>query len=135
MSRQNEENTYGFTTTEDDGYLERVAAEAAPETNFIIVTERHTVVGEGNWSYLLARKEVLGGIGLFLPELTLFGRELGEFALDLLEDYGEGEWEHFVISGDPESVTEELERVRNEVRRINNIVTGRVVRVAVESFA
>jgi len=133
---------YGFTTDREDNFFERVVAEANPDTNFIIVTERDTIAGPVPQAAVLVRKTVLV-LGLVLPELPLAGKTLGDWLTDavkidlpLIKD-GEtvNPWTYALIQSDnQEAVDEELERIRNEVRRIENIVNGKTVRVTVESF-
>ena len=133
---------YGFTTDREDNYFTRVVAEANPDTNFIIVTERDTIAGPVLQAAVLVRKVVLV-LGLVLPELPLAGKTLGDWLTDAVKtdlpvilDGGEvNPWTYALIQSDnQEAVDEELERIRNEVRRIENIVDGKTVRVTVESF-
>jgi hypothetical protein len=131
---------YSFTTTPSDNFFRRVAEEASPTTNFIVVTERSTIYGPTPSAALLVRKDVLL-LGLVLPELPLAGKSLGHWLEDTVKgDLTNGEafsnpWTYALIqSDDIDAVDEELERIRNEARRIENIINDRTVRVTVESL-
>lgn len=132
---------YGFTTTPDDEYLSRVLDEAAPGTNVIITHDRDTSKQEsdeyGSIATLSVRNYVLA-LGLVYPELTLAGKPLLEWLLDLAEDERTVDedlvngWS--TVTGEFEDVSEELDSTRHEVRRINNLLHGRTIRVNVESY-
>jgi hypothetical protein len=136
-------DVYSFTTTPDDNFFRRIVQEANPKTNFIVVTERSTIYGPNPSAALLVRKDVLL-LGLVLPTLPLAGKTLGEWLVDTVNgDFTAGEgsstykspWTYALIqSDDQDAVDEELERIRNEARRIENIVNDRTVRVTVESL-
>ena len=53
------DNVYSFTTTEDDVYSMRVAEEATEDTNFIITTERNTLLNAHGHAIVLVRKSAL----------------------------------------------------------------------------
>lgn len=135
------ENTYGFTTTANDEYYDRVLAEASPETNFIIATERNTVTGDGqNFVTMFVRKRVFV-FGLLIPDATIAGTPLFELLVGAAEDYRDNgsetdqvgdEWSQVVVYSD--DVPAELETLRHEIRRIDNVLNGRVLRVTVESY-
>ncbi len=131
---------YSFTTTLQDDYILRVVEEAAEETDFIVLTERNTLFGRGNQAQIAVRKSILVA-AVFSDSLTLAGRSLGDIFADVLtedlqlENVDEAsDWFVLTVTGDPDDIDDELERIRNEVRRIKNIKEGRVVRVNVESF-
>ena len=131
------ENVYSFTTTLSDGYLARVLEEVASDTDFVIVTEHHTLSGESEKATLAVRKTITS-LGYFFPGLKLAGKPLVDWFHEAIEsivdDADTNEWSSVVLEGDSDAVAEELERIGNEVRRIKNIKDGRVVRVYVESF-
>ncbi len=126
-------NVYSFTTTPHDEYLKRVLDEATEDTDFVITTERNTLFGRGTHAVVAVRKEILV-VALIAPELPLAGRTLGEWLEASFDSDGNGDWAGAIIQGDPDDIEVELERIRNEVRRIKNIKDGRVVRVNVETF-
>jgi hypothetical protein len=135
------ENTYSFTTTEDDAYLDRVEKEAQPDVNFILTTERSTIHGAGRITHLLFRKKITA-LALLDSSLTLGRAPLGDLFRELAtEVYLPNEWEELSnewaelsIEADEETLAEELVNLRNELGRLNNLLHGRVVRVTVESF-
>jgi hypothetical protein len=134
---EQETNVYSFTTTEQDAYLDRVIEEASPEVDFILTTQHNTVTGERNRATLLFRRGIvcLAGLVPFDAKLTLGRTPL----IDLLEkiatpDSNPYEWVELEIEADSEELDEELINLRNEIRRLTNILTGRVIRVNVESF-
>ena len=131
------ENVYSFTTTLSDGYLARVLEEVTADTDFVVITEHHTLSGESEKATLAVRKTITS-LGYFFPGLKLAGKPLVDWFHEAIEsivdDADTNEWSSVVLEGDSDSVAEELERIRNEVRRIKNIKDGRVVRVYVESF-
>jgi hypothetical protein len=136
--QQNEGNVYSFTTTPQDEYILRVVEEATEDTDFIFLTERNTLLGQGRTAQIAVRMSILV-IAVFDPTLTLAGRPVEDLFVEILKDSLEnptdvGEWFVIGVNGDPADIEDELERVRNEVRRIKNIKEGRVVRVNVESF-
>jgi hypothetical protein len=128
------DNTYSFTTTEADEYLNRVAEEAQPDVNFILTTERSTVKGTGVTANLLFRKKITA-LSLYNNGLTL-GREPLEnlFVRLCVTDSQPNDWSALSIEADEETLTEELLNLRNEIGRLANILSGRTVRVNVESF-
>ena len=128
-----EGNVYSFTTTEEDFYSKRVAEEATEDTNFIITTEKNTLSGETGAAVVLVRKSVLE-IALFAPELTFFGKTLIEWLEGVVEANGPSDWAAARLTGDAEEVEATLDSVRHEIRRITNVLYGKVVRVQVESF-
>jgi hypothetical protein len=131
---EQEANVYSFTTTEQDAYLDRVIEEAQSDVNFILTTQHNTVTGERNKATLLFRK---GIVGLVLVDASLtIGRTLLVDLLDELAtpDSDPDEFAELEIEADSESLDEELINLRNEIRRLTNILTGRIIRVNVESF-
>ena len=64
------ENVYSFTTTLSDGYLARVLEEVASDTDFVIVTEHHTLSGESEKATLAVRKTITS-LGYFLGIMSL----------------------------------------------------------------
>jgi hypothetical protein len=147
------QNSYKFATTVEDAYIKRVVEEAAEDTNFLVITEKDTVLGAGSNAIVLTRKSVLL-LALIAPELTLAGQTLGEM-YDSLEDSTVGSviddpngFVASVLTGDPDDVKAELGIVREEIKRINsvlatvttqgrrfaNVVNGRTVRVTVEAY-
>jgi hypothetical protein len=131
------ENVYSFTTTLRDDYLARVLEEVAADTDFVVITEHNTLSGESEKAALAVRKTITS-LGYFFPSLKLAGKPLVDWFHEAIEsivdDADTNEWSSVVLEGDSDAVAEELERIRNEVRRIKNIKDGRVVRVYVESF-
>ena len=128
-------DTYTFTTTPDDNYFQRVIEEAAKDTNFILITERNTLERETPIAVLFVKKNVLAEVGMVYPELELAGTTLGEWLASTFAEQTELPWTFALFTGDNvEELHAELVRVRNEIRRINNILNGRVMRVTVESF-
>jgi hypothetical protein len=128
------DNTYSFTTTEDDAYLDRVEKEAQPDVNFILTTERSTIHGAGRITHLLFRKKVTA-LALVDSSLTLGRAPLGDLLLELATEGSlPNEWAELSIEADEETLAEELVNLRNELGRLNNLLHGRVVRVTVESF-
>jgi hypothetical protein len=131
---EHEANVYSFTTTEQDAYLDRVIEEAQSDVNFILTTQHNTVTGERNKATLLFRK---GIVGLVIVDASLtIGRTL---LVDLLvelatPDSDPDEFAELEIEADSEELDEELVNLRNEIRRLTNILTGRIIRVNVESF-
>ena len=131
------ENVYSFTTTLRDDYLARVLEEVAADTDFVIVTGHNILSGESQKVTVALRKTITSW-GYYFPGLKLAGKPLVDWfyeAIKSIEDDADtNEWSSVVLEGDSDAVAEELERIRNEVRRIKNIKDGRVVRVYVESF-
>lgn len=127
------DNVYSFTTTEDDVYSMRVAEEATEDTNFIITTERNTLLNAHGHAIVLVRKSALE-IALVAPELTLTGKTLIGWLEGVVEANGPSDWAAAVILGDKEAIDEQLKSVRHEIRRIKNVLEGKVVKVDVESF-
>ncbi len=143
------ENVYGFTTTPNDVYFDRVLAEASPETNFILSTERNTVADEGaNASIVAIRKNALAKAAHLIPFETLCERELVDIFTEVmeedvtkvlsgtvaLEDINGNEFVLFQGMDDDATVTAKAETVRHEIRRIANVLANRVIRVTVESY-
>jgi hypothetical protein len=131
---EHEANVYSFTTTEQDAYLDRVIEEAQSDVNFILTTQHNTVTGERNKATLLFRK---GIVRLVLVDASLtIGRTPLVDLLDELAspDSDPHEFAELEIEADSEELDEELVNLRNEIRRLTNILTGRIIRVYVESF-
>lgn len=133
-------DTYGFTTTTDDRFFDRVIEEADPDTNFIIIKARNTVTGDGdNTAIILVRKAVFV-LALAIPEEKFAGRtlvawveEIVNDAADAIESEQEFDlWTAVVVEG--EGVAAELDAIRHQIRRINNVLDRRIVRVEVESY-
>ncbi len=127
------DNVYSFTTTEDDVYSMRVAEEATEDTYFIITTERNSLLNAHGHAIVIVRKSALE-IALVAPELTLAGKTLIEWLEGVVEANGPSDWAAAVILGDKEAIDEQLKSVRHEIRRIKNVLEGKVVKVDVESF-
>ena len=130
-------DVYGFTTTTDDGFLVRVAEEAADDTNFIIVTGKETTSNE-RLLVILIRNEVVEKIADVDPQAKIAGQTFGELYFDvtLKNRQVEPEYDFFALyfNGSQEEIEREIVVVRNEIRRLNNLVNDRTVRVTVESF-
>jgi hypothetical protein len=129
---------YGFTTTVQDNYLPRVLDEAAEGTNFILLTDTNTINDSANL-VLFASTTVVDGIGEALPNETLTGRPLGDFILGKLsgEVLVTEDGKYYILacfSLDRDEAVREAEATRHEIKRLNNLLEGRVVRVTVESF-
>jgi hypothetical protein len=134
MAHTETENTYSFTTTADDAYLDRVEEEAQPDVNFILTTERSTIHGAGRITHLLFRKKITA-LSFLDSSLTLGRAPLGDLFRELAtEGYLPNDWAELSIEADEETLAEELVNLRNELGRLNNLLHGRVVRVTVESF-
>jgi hypothetical protein len=140
-------DTYGFTTDSEDTYFDRILAEASPETNIIVTTERNTVADEGNNAALVAiRKNALLQAALIVPYETFAGRELHDILVETIErDADEAtkageivasgtDWVIFQGTGNDAEIATHTETARHEARRIINVLNGRVVRVTVESY-
>jgi hypothetical protein len=82
----NPDNTYGFSTTDEDNYFPRVISEAKPETNFLFITDKNIDTGNKN-SVLLVRKNILN-IGYKFPHVKLAYIPLSEW-LDAPSTVGE----------------------------------------------
>lgn len=132
MSKLNSD-TYGFTTDTQDGYFSRVLEEASPETNFLIVTESSTLTGITGM-VLFAKAEVIEKLGNVYPNERLAGVELGDWILHNLNgSFVPGYYTAVCGPFDREVAAEQAEALRNEINRLENILTGRILRVTVES--
>jgi len=135
------ENVYGFTTVPSDEYFDRVLAEATPETNFVISTERNTVTGDGSDTIVLHVRKRIFILALAIPDDTLVGTPLADLLDAAAEDFIQSDrdaseegndWAQAIIVTN--DVERSLESLRHEIRRIDNVLNGRVVRVTVESY-
>lgn len=130
-------DVYGFNTTTDDQYLKRVANEATPVTNFLIVTER-TGVFQPRVS-LLVRKQVIPVVGSFFPELTLTNKTLGDILLSVDPmEHEVGDSKEFVAFVDdvPDNEAQDhaVATLHQQINAINNKLNGKWVKVSVESL-
>jgi hypothetical protein len=123
-------DTYGFTTQEDDYYFPRVMDEAKEEANFLLVTQTNVRTGTKNL-VLLVRKAVLN-IAERFPKLILCGKSLEDW-LDMALNQ-EDDWSIAVVSGQPSEIDKSYNTVREEIKRINNAIAGRNVKVTVTAF-
>jgi hypothetical protein len=82
----NPNNTYGFSTTDEDNYFPRVISEAKPETNFLFITDKSIDTGNKNL-VLPVRKNILN-IGYKFPHVRLAYIPLSEW-LDAPSTVGE----------------------------------------------
>jgi hypothetical protein len=127
----NTPDVYSFTTIPDDTYLERVIAEAKPNVNFILVTDKDTELRGATGAVLLVNVGLFA-LADFYPDLVIAGKTLLEGRELAIQ--AEGEWVPVTFIGDKEAVEEKLETVRQQIRAINNKLYGRTVKVTVESF-
>jgi len=126
-------NTYGFTTTSADEYVRRVTEEASPDANFILMTDRNTVIPDQCRAILAVRKDVLL-LALVMPDAVLAGRSLIRLLLDETTNPTDLDWVLIKLEADEATVTREAEKARHTLARINNVANGRTVRVTVESY-
>jgi hypothetical protein len=126
------QDVYSFTTTPDDEYLYRVAAEAKPSVNFILATDNH----EGTkFTTLLVRRNTLREVADKYPELFLAGKTLAEWTFHDIEELLNGNKEEWLLTTNLHQDTNKAQEVvRQQINAINNKLLGRVVKVTVESF-
>ena len=126
-------DSYSFTTDTQDGYFKRVLDEVSPETNFLIVTESSTLTGATNM-VLFAKKEAIDAIGEVYPNERLAGTELGDWIItNLGVSVFPGYYAAACGTFSREEGEEKADGVRSEINRLENILSGRILRVTVES--
>lgn len=140
-------DVYGFTTTREDQYFERVLAEAAPDTKVILVTHKDVVAGKKD-HILFVRKNFLN-IAEKYPKLTLATLPLSDWLEQALQQASE--WVPAVKANDKpvevvkQTIREELFKIETALTREEDIreqqeaearnrAEGRVVRVTVEAL-
>ena len=137
-----ENDVYGFTTTLTDNYLDRVVAEALPETNFLAICEKRTdgPVNEPSLSNLMVlfRYSYLEQLADKDPEFEFLGNPVGEIVLErtvglalgktlLLED-----WVIYTLDElDEEALDKAMTSAVHTMNRVDNLVSGRIVKVNV----
>lgn len=127
-------DVYGFTTTLDDTYLDRVVAES--DKNVLIVHESSTVV-EGHYVYVLVREDYILDVAEKYPNEVFLGKELGEVLLGAAENSArlvDGYLSVYSNLLTKDQAVTLINEVRHEVSRLNNLATGRTLRVTVESL-
>lgn len=117
--------TYGFTTTESDFFLSRIAQEAKPTDHFLVVTNKDTANGE-HLIHVLIREEKRAGMP---ADATLFG-----FSLKRWKGSSVKGTEFRSFSCHASDLKRLSARVHSEVTRIKNVMLGRTRRVMVESL-
>lgn len=133
---------YGFTTNLEDNFLPRIAEEAGKDTNFIIVSGKNTVTQE-RFLTAMGRVTTVRNLADINPELTLATIALGDIVLDLDDSIGNQASPdsahvpgffglHF--RGTSDMVESEIDVLRQEINRLNNVLNGDIIRVTVESF-
>ncbi len=114
---------YGFTTRQDDrNYVRRIALEAKPKDQFLVATVRNVSTGEQKLT-IFVRDSSIPTIG----EFKLAGKQLTP------------NWGYHLAAGFRyrTQTVEDAEKATNialnEIQRIKNFVSGRVVRVQVQA--
>ena len=142
-------DSYGFTTTHDDVYIHRVADEAKPETNVIVLYEKDTLTGETNILFLI-RSEVLAVTGHYYPDLPFGPYTLGELLLAKEQSEPTSVWAVTITPTDnveraKQILNRQITRINNSYKkainkmadgivRLRNIVDDKTIRVHVESY-
>ena len=124
------EDTYSFTTTETDDYFPRVVAEARKESNFLLVINNNVRTGTKSL-VLLVNKRILN-IGDQFPDLELCSKPLKDW-LDMSLNSPE-EWIIAIVRGEEKEINKEINIVREQVKRINNAIAGRNIKVTVTAL-
>jgi len=131
-------DTYSFTTDlQDFNILRRVADEASPKANFVLINVASTVENAAGL-VILAKKDTVLGLADKYPNEQFAGYTLGELAI--LHEIGEvaetSEGRFLVLdgTGDRAEVKRELETLGYEINRLNNLLNDRTVRVKVISY-
>jgi hypothetical protein len=148
-------DTYGFTTTPDDVYIERVAEEAKPETNVISIFDRDTLTNEYS-VILLFRRKTLRLVANYYPDLTIGPYTLGDILLadkDLAEQGATDElWAAVAIpvrdgfenkarqgvdqqlSHYANAVNKSINKLADHALRFINLLEDKTIRVTVNSY-
>ena len=124
------DDTYSFTTQEDDYYLPRVQAEAKPDSNFLLVRQTNVRTGEKRL-ILLVRSRILN-IGEDFPNLILCGRPLSDWLDAALNSTDE--WLIALVKGSDAGVKREDNIIVEEIKRIKNAIAGRNIKATVTSL-
>lgn len=130
---------YGFTTTSEDNYLYRLQDETPDSARFVLVTDSSTVEDSVSL-FLFINKELFDRLAEEFPNERLLGEELGEFAFhqalggQLMESLDGRFYVAAFFGLDRERAKKEALAVKNEIKRLQNMIDGRTVRVTVESF-
>jgi len=125
-----EPERYGFTTTRADKYTDRVAKEARPSTNIIVMHEKDISTGETN-AIILVRSDILN-IADKYGSLELGPTFLSSWLNESLNGFNEGSW--IGASFRVLNVKKAKNTLYQQIQRINNALEGRDIRVDVESF-
>lgn len=143
-------DSYGFTTTHNDVYINRVAEEAKPDTNVIVMYEKDTLTGETNVLFLI-RREVLEVTAHYYPELPLGPYSFGELLLALKEtEDTESKWAVAItptnnldrakqildrqVTRINNSYTKAINKMADTFVRLRNVAEDRTIRVNVDSY-
>lgn len=127
---------YSFTTSLEDNYLPRVIEEADKDRGVIIVRESVTVTpaesDAHSRAFVLVREDIINNLGDIVPNERLGPYALGDF---LLQSFKSSLGYYCLkVEGTKAHVDRKVEAIRNDINRLYNVATGRVVRVTVESL-
>lgn len=131
-NRRRTSDVYSFTTTQNDTYWPRVLDEANPNVNFILVAEKSSE-HDSYLANLFIRLNVFGLADTY-PDLQIAGKTLLEGREHAIQQADDSEWVQVMILGFPEVVKAKLETIRQQIRSINNKLSGKTLKVSVESF-
>ena len=129
---------YSFTTKVNENYFYRVLDEAPKSANFLLITDASTVDNTVNL-VLFIKRETFDALAEQFPNERLLKTELGEWILardagQLHVTEGDRFYAAVRVGLDRELAEKEALSVRNELKRLQNIIDGRTVRVTVENF-
>jgi hypothetical protein len=130
FNRSTEPERYGFTTTRADNYTGRVAKEAKPSTNVIVIHEKDIATGETN-VIILVRRDILN-IADKYGSLELGPTLLINWLNESLNAPNEESW--LAAAFGVSNVKKSKNTLYQQIQRINNALEGRDIRVDVESF-
>jgi len=129
-------DTYGFTTTLDDPYMDRVVDEALLDKNFLVIKETHTVE-KLSFIYVLVRQNFFDDLAENYPNERFLNSTLGDVYLKSLDATIEGPIKDFYVYQVGPLNKDELGNayvtLDNDITRLNNLASGKVLRITVES--
>lgn len=133
-------DVYSFTTTVKDAYLKRVIEEAPKDSNFIAVHEILTVPSSDGERYanlyVLVKESFLNAVAEKYPNHVFLKHELGDTLLSRINMHQEiSGYYTFAKTGVPVDEQYEAEVfVWNEINRLNNLASDRVVKVTIATL-
>lgn len=129
-------DVYSFTTTQEDDYVDRVVVEASKGKNVFLLREHNTAT-KNEHVFVLIREEYLNKLANKYPNEQFCGETLGDLLLMGLQN----EWRlvpgfRVMLAFDQSSFEADklLTAAKNDTKRLQNLDSGRVIRVTVEGL-